>query len=395
MTLDPLSSLLAAVVVLLIGTLINRRVAFLSMYNIPDPITGGLLFAAVASMVWLVASFKAGIDQTIKPVLLLMFFAGVGLCADLRTLSRGGKALAIFLLVLFPYILLQNFVGITMAKALDLHPIFGLVAGTITLVGGHGTGAAYAGRFAEVNNLQIVMELSMTMATIGLIIGGIIAGPVAQYVIERYKLRSNATKSKDAGVGTAAPPITSVGVIAALAGIFTSLVAGQWLASKFSGGALTLPAFLWCMMVGVAIRNLVPFAGVCPDDRAPDLIASVCLSLFLVMTMMALDLIEVALSAGPFLIIIVMQTVVIALYAIYVCFRLMGKDYEAAVASAAFIGFSMGSTATAMANMQAITSKYGPAPQSYLIVPLAGAFFIDLMNAFLLTLLLALPFMGG
>jgi ESS family glutamate:Na+ symporter len=395
MTLDPLSSLLAAVVVLLIGTLINRRVAFLSMYNIPDPITGGLLFAAVASVVWLVASFKVGIDQTIKPVLLLMFFAGVGLCADLRTLSRGGKALAIFLLVLFPYILLQNFVGITMAKALDLHPIFGLVAGTITLVGGHGTGAAYAGRFAEVNNLQIVMELSMTMATIGLIIGGIIAGPVAQYVIERYKLRSNATKSKDADVGAAAPPITSVGVIAALAGIFTSLVAGQWLASKFSGGALTLPAFLWCMMVGVAIRNLVPFAGVCPDDRAPDLIASVCLSLFRVMSMMAVDLIEVALSAGPFLIIIVMQTVVIALYAIYVCFRLMGKDYEAAVASAAFIGFSMGSTATAMANMQAITSKYGPAPQSYLIVPLAGAFFIDLMNAFLLTLLLALPFMGG
>jgi len=186
-----------------------------------------------------------------------------------------------------------------------------------------------------------------------------------------------------------------VGAIGALAGIFAAVVAGRWLAAKFSGGALTLPSFLWCMMVGVAIRNLIPFASVKTDDRASDLIAGVCLSLFLVMTMMALDLVEVALSAGPLLVIIVVQTVVIALFAIYVCFRFMGKDYEAAVTSAAFIGFSMGSTATAMANMQAITSKYGPAPQSYLIVPLAGAFFIDLMNAFLLTAILALPFMGG
>ena len=396
MNLDPLSSLLAAVVVLLIGTMVNRRVAFLSKYNIPDPITGGLLFAALASVVWLTVSFRAGIDQTIKPVLLLMFFAGVGMCADLRTLGRGGKALVIFLVVLFPYILVQNGVGIAMAKALDLHPIFGLVAGSITLVGGHGTGAAYAERFAEVNNLQVVMELSMTVATVGLIVGGIIAGPVAQYLITKYKLRSQAAVGASGSAEeTAAAPVTTVGVIGALAGIFAAVVAGKWLASIFSGGAITLPAFLWCMMAGVAIRNLVPFAGIRTDDRASDLISGVCLSLFLVMTMMALDLIEVALAAGPFLVIVAMQTAFIIPYAIYVCFRFMGRDYEAAVTSAAFIGFSMGSTATAMANMQAITTKYGPAPQSYLIAPLAGAFFIDLMNAFLLTLILALPFVGG
>lgn len=395
MSLNPLGSLLAAVIVLLIGTAINRRVAFLSKYNIPDPITGGLLFAALAALVWLTISFRVGIDQTIKPVLLLMFFAGVGMCADLRTLGRGGRALAIFLVVLFPYILVQNAVGVAGAKALDLHPIFGLVAGSITLVGGHGTGAAYAERFAEVNNLQVVMELSMTVATIGLIIGGIIAGPVAQYLISKYNLRAQAAGAAPGQEEVTVSPITTIGVIGALAGIFAAVVAGQWLASKFAGAAITLPAFLWCMMAGVAIRNLVPFAGIRCDDRASDLISTVCLSLFLVMTMMALDLIEVALSAGPLLVIIALQTFFIVLYAIYVCFRFMGKDYEAAVTSAAFIGFSMGSTATAMANMQAITSKYGPAPRSYLIVPLAGAFFIDLMNAFLLTLLLALPFMGG
>jgi ESS family glutamate:Na+ symporter len=379
--------------VLLIGTLVNRRVVLLSTYNIPDPITGGLLFALIASAVAALSGFKVGIDQTIKPTLLLMFFAGVGMSADLRMLGKGGKALAIFLLVLFPYILVQNAVGVAAARALDLHPIFGLVAGSITLVGGHGTGAAYAERFAEVNNLQSVMELSMTVATMGLIIGGIIAGPVAQFVISRHGLRSNVAKT--VVEKKEAQPITTVGVIGALAGIFAAVVAGRWLAGAFSGGALTLPSFLWCMMVGVAIRNLLPFARIRSDDRASDLIAGVCLSLFLVMTMMALDVMEVARSAGPLLAIVVLQAVVIALFAIYVCFRFLGKSYEAAVSSAAFIGFSMGSTATAMANMQAITAKYGPAPQSYLIVPLAGAFFVDLMNAFLLTVILALPFIGA
>jgi ESS family glutamate:Na+ symporter len=396
MNLDPLGSVLAAVVVLLIGTLVNRASALLSKYNIPDPITGGLIFAALASAAFAATGFKVVIDQTIKPLLLLMFFAGVGMCADLRMLKRGGKALAIFLVILFPYILVQNGVGVAVAKLLDLHPIFGLVGGSITLVGGHGTGAAYAERFAEVNNLQAVMELSMTVATIGLIVGGIIAGPVAEYLITGYKLRSQAAASATPAEGALpASPITTVGAIGALAGILAAVVGGQWLAARFSGGAITIPGFLWCMMLGVAIRNLVPFARIRIDDRASDLISGICLSLFLVMTMMALDLVEVALSAGPFLLIIAAQVVAIVLYVVLVCFRVMGRDYEAAVTSAAFIGFNMGSTATAMANMQAITSKYGPAPQSYLIVPLAGAFFIDLMNAFLLTVVLALPFIGG
>ena len=396
LNLDPLHSLLAAVVVLLIGTVVNRKVGILSKYNIPDPITGGLLFAAVASLVWAATDFKITIDQTIKPTLLLMFFAGVGMCADLRMLKQGGKALAIFLVILFPFILVQNGVGVAVAKLLDLHPIFGLVGGSITLVGGHGTGAAYAERFAEVNNLQSVMELSMTVATIGLILGGVIAGPVAQYLISKHNLRSQvATGAETSDKAEQVMPISTVGMIGALAGIFAAVAAGRWLAAKFSGGAITIPGFLWCMMIGVAIRNLAPFVGLRFDDRASDLISGVCLSLFLVMTMMALNLVEVALSAGPFLVIIAAQAVAIAAYVIFVCFRFMGRNYEAAVTSAAFIGFNMGSTATAMANMQAIVNKYGPAPQSYLIVPLAGAFFIDLMNAFLLTLMLALPFIGG
>jgi ESS family glutamate:Na+ symporter len=396
MRLDPLSSLLAALAVLLVGTLLNRRIGLLARYNIPDPITGGLLFAGVASVVGATTGWRLEIDQTLKPVLLLLFFAGVGMGADLRQLKRGGKALMLFLLVLFPYILLQNLVGVAGAWMLDQHPIFGLVSGSITLVGGHGTGAAYAERFADINNLQSVMDLSMTVATAGLVLGGVIAGPVAQYLIARDGLRSAAAQ-ESAAEGERVEPgeVTTVGVVGALAGMLAAVLAGQWLASKFSGGSVTIPAFLWCMLLGVALRNLGPFLRLEFNDRASDLMSGVCLSLFLVMTMMALNLVEVVRAAGPLLLILLLQVVCIALFAVFVCYRFMGRDYEAAVTCSAFIGFCMGSTATAMANMQAITARYGPAPQSYLIVPLAGAFFVDLMNAFLLTLTLALPFIGG
>lgn len=393
--LDPVTSVLIAVLVLLLGTLINRRVAFLSRYNIPDPITGGVLFAAVAAIAVALFDFRVVIDAAIKPVLLLMFFAGVGMGADLRALKQGGKALVIFLIVLFPYIVVQNTVGVGMAKALDLHPIFGLVGGSITLVGGHGTGAAYAERFAEINNLQSVMELSMTVATIGLIVGGIIAGPVAQYLISRYRLRSQGEDEASVEAQAHGFPITTVAAVGALGGILVAVVVGRWLASLFSGQAITIPGFLWCMLTGIVIRNLLPLTGVRFDDRPAELISNVSLSLFLVMTMMALDLVDVALSAGPFIAIIAMQVVFIVLYVVLVCFRFMGRDYEAAVLSAAFIGFNMGSTATAMANMQAITAKHGPAPKSFVVAPLAGAFFVDIMNAFVLTLMLAMPWMGG
>ncbi len=396
MSIAALGSFLAAIAMLLVGNLVNRRIPVLMRYNIPDPITGGLIFAVVASIAAAIFDFTVIFDQSIKPLLLLMFFAGVGFCADLRLLKRGGKALPIFLVVLAPFIVLQNLTGVAVAKLLDLHPIFGLVAGSITLVGGHGTGAAYADRFAEINNLQMVMELAMTLATVGLIVGGIIGGPIAQLLINRHKLRSSAEEASTSHHYKAeAAPITTHSALVALAGIITAVILGQWLSEQFSEGAITIPAFLWCMMLGVAIRNMLPLVAVRFDDRPAELISNVSLALFLVMTMMTLDLVDVALSTGPFLLIIVAQMIVIFFFATLVCFRMMGKDYEAAVTTAAFVGFSMGSTATAMANMQAITSQHGPAPTSFLIVPLAGAFFVDIMNAFLLTLLLALPFMGG
>lgn len=396
MSIGPIESLLAAIAMLLIGNLVNRKVPLLSRYSIPDPITGGLVFAILASVALAFFDFSLSFDHSIKPVLLLMFFAGVGLCSDLRLLKRGGKTLPIFLALLLPFIVLQNLTGVVLAKVLDLHPIFGLVAGSITLVGGHGTGAAYADRFAQINNLQTVMELAMMLATVGLVIGGIIGGPVAQYLIKRFKLRSAAEQADSSHEFHEAPaPISTHSALTALAGILLAVTGGQWLASLFEGGSITVPAFLWCMILGIAIRNLLPFARVQLDDRPAEIVSNVSLSLFLVMTMMTLDLVDVAHSVGPFLVIILAQTVLIIAYSLFVCFRFMGRDYEAAVTTSAFIGFNMGSTATAMANMQTITARHGPAPNSFLVVPLAGAFFVDIINVVVLTAMLSLPFIGG
>lgn len=400
---DPISlatvpSLLAACVVLLLGTVLCQRIGFLKRYSIPSPIVGGLVFAIVISLLGWFADVRLTLETTAKPYLLLMFFASIGLTADLRLLAKGGVRLLWFLVVLAPFLLAQNAVGVGAAKVIDMHPLMGLVGGTITLIGGHGTGAAYAQRFAEVNNIQSVMELTMTAATLGLVLGGIVGGPVAEWLVRRHKLaaaKGTAVGGEPVASEPAEPAINVTALVGALAAGIVALLAGQALGELFEGGIITLPSFLWCLIVGLIIRNGGQLIGLRLHSGAADLIGSVSLSLFLAWTMMALDLVSVVQTAGPLLIVLALQTILIAAWAVFVCFRLVGRDYEAAVISAAFIGFAMGATATAIANMSAVTQRHGPAPQARIIVPIVGAFLIDIMNAIVLTLFLSLPFMGG
>jgi ESS family glutamate:Na+ symporter len=396
-SLSTAASLLAASLVLLVGALMTRKIGFLARYSIPSPIVGGLVFAVLVTILGLTTGVRLSLETTAKPYLLLLFFASIGLTADMRLLAKGGARLLRFLLVLAPFLFVQDVLGIAVAYGLDLHPLMGLVGGTITLIGGHGTGAAYAQRFAEVNNIQAVMEFTMTSATLGLVIGGIIGGPVAGRLIDKYKLAAATSPSADGGVvgGPVTTPVTSIALIGSFAAALIALITGQALGALFEGAVITLPSFLWCLIIGLIIRNGLPFLGVRLQDSASDLIGSVSLSLFLAWTMMTLDLVSVAKIGGSLLIILAVQTVLVAVWATFVCFRVVGKDYEAAVVSAAFCGFAMGATATAIANMQALTQRYGPAPQAFIIVPIVGAFLIDLMNAIVLTIFLSLGFMGG
>jgi ESS family glutamate:Na+ symporter len=366
-TLSVLPSLLAGCLVLIMGDLLVKRVAVLARFSIPAPIVGGLLFAVAALLLNRTGGLRFAFDTSAKTPFLLLFFAAIGLTADFALLRR----------------------GLLLAKLLGLHPVFGLIAGSITLVGGHGTGAAYAERFAAEHDLLGVMGLTMTSATIGLVLGGIIGGPVAERLMRRLR-PSTAPPPQDGDVivGPVRTPVSTVSFIGALAGALAAVVAGQAIDGLLQGTGVTVPAFLWCLIVGLVIRNGGAAMGLRLHDASAELIGSACLSLFLVWTMMTLDIATALALAGPLLVILAGQTILVALWSTYVVFRLGGRDYEAAVTSGAFCGFAMGATATAIANMQALTRRHGPAPESAVVVPIVGAFFVDLMNLAVLTFFL-------
>lgn len=397
MTLQPVETLLVAAMVLILGHLLNRVVAPLARYNIPEPISGGLLVAIILAIAEQLTDFSVSFDSTLKPILMLAFFAAVGLSADLSLLGKGGKRLLMFVLILIPFLLLQNALGLLAALGLDLHPLMGLVGGSITLIGGHGTGAAYAQTFAEQHNIQSIMELSMTSATMGLVLGGLVGGPLAQWLIKRHQLTAGEQPADEPSDShdTTHNPIATYSFLPVLAATLVAVLGGQFLSSLFANSGVTVPSFLWCMLLGVLIRNLGRPLGLQLNLKAIDFLSSISLSLFLAITMMALSLVSVAAMAGPLLVILLLQASLVLVFGALLTFRAVGRDYEAAVMSAAFCGFAMGATATAIANMQAITQRYGPAPQAFIVVPLVGAFLIDIVNAVVLTGYLSLSWVGG
>jgi ESS family glutamate:Na+ symporter len=395
-SLDALPSLLAACVVLLIGTFLSQRVSVLERYSIPSPVIGGILFAIAAALLMRTAGRGVALANAARSDLLLLFFACLGLTSDLRLLARGGPRLMRFLIALVPFLLMQDALGVAMAKLLGLHPFLGLVAGSITLVGGHGTGAAYVEKFGEASAIPGVMALTMTSATLGLVLGGVIGGPVAERLMRRHALSGAVPHADDGGVimGPTETPVTTVPLIGSLTMALVAVLVGRWLGTVLADAPVTVPDFLLCLVAGLVLRNVSSLAGLRLHASATDLLGSVCLSVFLAWTMMALELTSVLRTAGPLLIILAAQVALVALWASLVTFRVVGRDYESAVMSAAFCGFAMGATATAIANMQALARRHGPAPQAFLIVPIVGAFFIDIINAVVLTLFLSMDIMG-
>ncbi|BCJ90992.1 sodium/glutamate symporter [Terrihabitans soli] len=384
MSLTSVATLFAAAGVLLLGTVVNRSVPFLSRYAIPDPITGGLIFALAAWGAQAFAGFELRFDPVVSGPLLLAFFASVGLSADFRDLGRGGLTLIRYLLVLAPFVALQNVIGIFTARAIDLPPTMGLIVGSITLVGGHGTGAAYASLFDTNYNLTTALPIAMAAATFGLILGGVTGGPVGNTIITRFNLSGQKPRGRGREK-TEVEIITVTHLISALAAITICMLIGDQLASLMADAVVKLPAFVWALLTGVILRNVFQIAGIWRmSSRPTDLLGGMGLGLFLALAMMQLRLWEFADLVGPLAVILIAQTIACAAYAIFVAFPGMGRDYDAALMAAGVIGFCMGSTATAVAITQALEARHGPSRQARLIVPLTGAFFIDLVNAAIL-----------
>ncbi|GAA5236486.1 sodium/glutamate symporter [Verticiella sediminum] len=401
--LDVMTTLVAAIVVLLVGRALIARVGFLQRYSIPEPVVGGLVAAGLVTALRFGADVQVSFDLALQAPLMLAFFATVGLGADVRTLLKGGRKLLLFWALLAGMLVLQNAAGLAAAWAMDLHPLVGLLTGSITLMGGHGTGAAYAGTFVDVDNLQGAMELAMACATFGLVLGGLLGGPVTQRLIRRHGLTGSAgagaTGQAHAGPGPA--PASEVSrlspqaFIEALLLVAFCVVVGSWLSVAMQNDVITLPAFVWTLFTGVLVRNGLTLSGLRQvDDDTVSLIGGVSLSLFLSMALISLRLWELVSLALPILSILAIQTVIAAFYITFLTYRVMGADYDAAVISAGHCGLALGATPTAIANMQAITNRYGPSPTAFLIIPIVGAFLIDITNALFLQGFLTLPMFG-
>ncbi len=395
-------TLILAVLVLLLGKFLVHRIRFLRDFNIPEPVAGGLVVAAVIYVLHATLDWSFGFESSLQTAFMLVFFSSIGLSANFIKLKQGGMGLVVFLGVIVAFILVQNAVGIGFASALGLDPLVGLVAGSITLVGGHGTAGAWGSVLEQQHGLAGATTLGMACATFGLVIGGIMGGPLAKRLVTRYQLanpRSDAeqlSSSQDAVTeqsqvanfeSSSKTPrlITADAAIETLALFAACLAFGQFMTELTKGTAIQLPTFVWCLGGGVIIRNVLDYIfGFKVFDRAIDVFGNAALSIYLAIALLSLKLWELSDLAGSLMIILAAQTLVMGLYAWFVTFRIMGKNYDASVLAAGHCGFGMGATPTAVANMQAITNQYGPSHKAFLIVPLVGAFFIDIINAFLI-----------
>lgn len=395
--LDVYGTLVAATLVLLIGRKLLKSVPFLERYTIPEPVAGGLLVAVLLLAFKSFMDWEVSFDLSLKDPLMLAFFATIGLNANLASLKAGGKALFIFVFVVVGLLLVQNTVGIALAKMLGLDPLMGLLAGSITLSGGHGTGAAWGKTFVENYGFMSASEVAMACATFGLVLGGLIGGPVARYLIKNIPTPGLGADDHEMPTAFEKPTtgrmITSMVLLETIAMIAICLMAGTFLSQLLEGTAFSLPTFVCVLFIGVILSNSLSMLGFYRVfDRAVSVLGNVSLSLFLAMALMSLKLWELASLAIPMLVILGVQAGVMALYAIFVTFRVMGKNYDAAVLAAGHCGFGLGATPTAIANMQAVTDRFGPSHLAFLVVPMVGAFFIDIVNAIVIKLYLLLPF---
>ncbi len=387
-------TLTVATLLYFVGQLIVRRSALLQRYSIPVPVVGGVLFALVLAAVDAATDLQFSMDESLKAPLLLAFFATLGLGADVRSLARGGRKLVILLLLFVVLMVMQCAIGVGLARLLDLNPLVGLLGASISLVGGHGTAAAYAASFAETRNLQGALELGMAAATAGLILGSLLAGPVAERAMRRKGgcASAPATSRGPAPVGepegAALAPITAEQLLFVLLVCLACIVGAMRVSDLLRGTGILLPDFLWALLIGMAVRNvLAPLAAwagldVKPiNDRAGQALGSVALSLFLIMALMSMRILELATLAGPLLLIVGVNAIATAIFALFVTSRLMGGDHDAAVISGGQVAAGLATTAVAMSVMQ-------------LLVPIVGAFFADIANAIVLQAFFALPMLG-
>lgn len=388
LALNSYQTLAVGILLYYLGKLLKKNIRFLQTYCIPNPVIGGVLFALLN-----LALFESGVgaiklDTVQQSFFMNMFFTSVGFSASYVLLKKGGRDVLVLTVVCAVLITFQDILGVALAKITGLHPLLGLCAGSIPLVGGHGTSGAF-GPMLEKMGAERATTVAIAMATFGLISGSLMGGPVAHRLLEKYHLHStqedeDESLEKTRSMEENAPLVmTAEKFMLAYGEILVAMGLGTLVSKFFTSVGLTFPGYIGSMLVAAVIRNISDHShgSLLVPMQELGTVGDVSLNIFLSLAMMSLRIWELFDIAGPLFIIAVAQTIFMALYTTFVVFNAMGKDYDAAVEVSAVCGFGMGATPNAMANMSAITSNYGPAPRAFFAVPLVGAMFIDFCNS--------------
>ncbi len=380
-------------IVFFLGSFLTRRVAFLKDYNIPEPVSGGLLIAAVIWVLFALTGKQVTFDLAVRDYLLVLFFATIGLNARISDLIRGGRLLATLLVLTVGFMILQNMVGLLGATLFDLPAAVSVLLGSASLIGGHGTAIAWGPQIEATTGFAAADEIGIAAATLGLVCAALIGGPIAKRLIDRNKLSGNEDADPIVGLEfeedlSQGETLDHVNLMRGMLASHIAILFGAFGYYFLGEMGLKLPLFVPCLLVGIIMSNTVPylFPKMIWPARSKGLavISDYSLSVFLAMSLMSMQLWTLAELGGPLITVLVMQVAMTSLFILFIVFRVLGRNYNAAVLSAGFAGFALGATPTAIANMSSVTKRYGAAPLAFIVLPLVSAFFVDLANAFII-----------
>ena len=396
-----------AMLLLVLGRTIISKSAFLQRCCIPAPVVGGLVFAILHLVLYMAGIVEVTFDETVKGLFMNIFFCSVGFTACFRLLKKGGKKVFLFLAIAIIMVCLQNVLGSALAGVFGWDMRLGLCTGSIPMVGGHGTAGSYGPLMETDLGIAGANVLGVAAATFGLVSGSLMGGPTARSIINKYNLKSTEAEEAAADLNdmsaedkAKAERMDTEAFTNAAVLLFVALGIGTLVTTLFNnievaGVKFTFPGYIGAMVVAAIIRNIADAKGMVLPASAIDTWGNSSLSIFLAIALMTLKLWQLAELAIPMVVMLAAQVVLMFCFARFVVFNVMGRDYEAAVMVSAFCGFGMGATPNAMANMQTLTKKYGPAPQAFFIVPLVGSLFIDFFNGLIITgFLNVLPMLG-
>lgn len=386
--------------VFLAGSMLNAHFEVLRRFNIPDPVSGGLLAALAGLLLYVTFGIELSFDLSARDFLLVLFFAAIGMNARISDLISGGKPLVILIFLTILTIIGQNLIGTGGAALFGYPAQVGVLFGSASLIGGHGTAIAWAPEVGAATGLAGLTELGIAVATLGLVLAALIGGPIAKYLVETNDLTPDRpdeiqtvgqTDTGDRTERTSAPTISHIGMMRVALHLNLSIIAGYTLSGVIAQTGLKLPLFVPCLIMGIVIANIrsriAPHAP--PVTRTPELalISELALGAFLAMSLMSLQLWTIAQMGMAIVVILALQTVFAVVFVLYVLFPMLGRNYRAAVLAAGFGGFALGATPTAIANMTAVTNRYGPSPIAFVVLPLVSAFFVDIANAVVIQLI--------